>query len=52
MMFCFTTKMVPKVGQALFPKTDFIRLSKNVKTLGTQMEKASITMIKSRSNFV
>ena len=43
-------KIVPNVGQALFPKTDLMRLSKNVNTFGTQMPKASIAMMRSRSN--
>jgi len=41
---------VPNVGQALFPKTDLTRLSKNVNRFGTQMPKASIAMMRSRSN--
>jgi len=45
-----TTKIVPNVGHALFPKTDFMRLSKNVNRFGTQMPKASIAMMRSRSN--
>jgi len=44
-------KIVPKVGHALFPKTDFMRLSKNVNTFGTQMPNVNIAMIRSRSNF-
>ena len=47
-----TMKMVPKDGQALLPNTDFIRLSRNTKTLGTHIDTASITMIRSRSYFV
>jgi len=43
-------KIEPNVGQALFPKMDLMRLSKNVNRFGTQMPNASITMMRSRSN--
>jgi len=43
-------KIVPNVGHALLPKTDLMRLSKNVNRFGTQMPKASIAMMRSRSN--
>ena len=45
-----TTKIVLNVGHALFPKTDFMRHSKNVNRFGTQMPNASIAMTRSRSN--
>ena len=48
--FILTTKIVPNVGHALLLKTDFIKLSKNVKTLGTQIPNASIATMRSLSN--
>ena len=47
-----TMNMVPIVGHALLPNIDFMILSKNEKTFGTQIPNANMTMIKSLSNFV
>lgn len=47
-----TTKMVLNVGHALLPNTDLRTLSAKIKTLGTQIAKANMAMMRSLSNLV